>query len=684
MIYGTSFSRRQFNTLFGNTGLAAVAAWFAPAVEYASESGVRLGRPPNFVHPGMLHNMADLRRMRAAVRNTTQPIFAGFEKLRDDPPSQLSYQPAGASEEVGRNPNIRIRMFDSDANAAYQTALMGHITQNSAYFGLCAHILDDWADKLKRVTGADAILCATLGGFKFANAAELLRCGRNGWRSDKAERFGTMLRQVLLPVLYNFAPFANGNWDTAAIKTMMAIAIYTDDRELFERALIYYLHGCGDGSLGHYIYASGQCQESGRDQQHTQLGIAHMGDCCEMARHQGVDLYGALDNRLLLGFEYTSRYLLGEGVPFAPDSDRTGKYMHAAISPRSALRNNFEQIYNHYVNRRGLPAPWTQKAAEKVRPEGAGNQADNTGFGTLLYTRPPGRDTEIPTVAATVSGVYASLQPGAVRVEWARQAASSSYAVIRTDAFGRSARRLTVAPGANEVVDTSAEPGQRYVYHVSVADSQRLSVPVTVVAALPAGWQTSVAGPASLTGSAVFDGTTWRLEAAGVPPSSSWDGSVYAVHTELPSEASFTARLSPIFASQALHTGIAVFNEREGIHCASMLLLEPATHFLTEQIGWIVRYYMRSSDGGDLVLCGERHIGEPAVSYGRVYLPLWFRLDVQSDAIHASFSLDGQSYTSLATGPSIKGRARAGLVLNSGLSAIRTSVAFDRVSVERA
>ncbi|MDR2683303.1 MAG: hypothetical protein LBB64_05480, partial [Dysgonamonadaceae bacterium] len=40
---------------------------------------------------------------------------------------------------------------------------------------------------------------------------------------------------------------------------------------------------------------------------------------------------------------------------------------------------------NHYAGRKGLTAPWTQKAAEKLRPEGEGFGADHPGFGTLLF-----------------------------------------------------------------------------------------------------------------------------------------------------------------------------------------------------------------------------------------------------------------------------------------------------------
>jgi hypothetical protein len=382
-----TFSRRTFNGFL----LASTAASALPAAASSSPAGV-------FAHPGMLHGAADLARMRQAVAARMQPTYAGYEVMQKHPASSAAYKSAGASAGIGRNPNVRFQFFDQDANAAYQCALMWCITGDRAFAATAIAILNDWSATLKRISGLDAILCASLGGFKMVNAAELLRHTGSGWSRSDADRADRMFTEVFLPVIFNFAAFANGNWDTAAIKLMLAIAIYGEDRPLFDRAINYYLHGCGDGRLEHYLYASGQCQESGRDQQHTQLGIAHMGDACEMAWHQGLDLYAALENRLLAGFEYTAKYALGDDVPFTPDVDQTGKYRHTVISQRSALRSVYEQIFNHYVRRRGIPAPFTQRAAEKLRPDGAPVQADATGYGTLLYTRPPGPENPDPAL----------------------------------------------------------------------------------------------------------------------------------------------------------------------------------------------------------------------------------------------------------------------------------------------
>lgn len=674
-------SRRNFNRLLLTSGVGAALPVGGQTISLVTAAqGPHGSASTVFAHPGMLQSAADLSRMREAVQTRKQPIYSGFERLRDDSHSQLDYQPAGASEEIGRNPNVRFHLFDSDCNAAYQCALMGHITGGPVYFHLCARILDDWATTLKRITGADAILCAGLGAFKLANAAELLRWSPAGWPRENAERFDHMLREVVLPVLFNFAPFANGNWDTAALKTMMAIAIYADDRDLFERALVYYNHGCGDGSLPNYIYPNGQCQESGRDQQHTQLGLAHMGDCCEMAWHQGLDLYAALNNRLLLGFEYTARYILGGDVPFAPDEDRTGKYKHSAIAPRSELRNNFEQVYNHYAKRRGLPAPWTAKAAEKVRPEGPGFQADATGFGTLLYTRDAGPDISQATAFARVGGLYISSPVQGVEIQWVPLAAASPYEVIRTDAAGKHSHRIPPEANGSKSFDIRSDPGHAYLYRVTTNNAREMSLASPAVSGLPPNWSTTDLGKAPLHGSAFFDGTTWRIAAVGASPPSSAGGSAFFVHTEVPCGNSIMARVSPLFASQALHAGIGFFNDLKMDAPSALLLLEPDTISSTEHVAWVLRQYVRDSTGPATVV-GELRLVEPAVDYGRVLAQIWLRLENKSGTTQASYSLDGSQWTIVGTVQALTGSLHAGLLLNSGLGAITTEVLFDHVTV---
>jgi hypothetical protein len=196
-----------------------------------------------------------------------------------------------------------------------------------------------------------------------------------------------MLRNIFIPPLYNFALWAHGNWDLCCMKTMMAVGVFCDDHALFNRAVNFFYHGAGNGALTHYIINdTGQVQESGRDQPHTQLGIGQLAEICEVGWSQCLDMFGTANNRLLKGFEYVAQYNLGQDVPFTPFTDQSGRFPAEKISPRdSRMRAIFEMVYNHYVKRKGLAAPWTQKVAGQLRPEGAGFGADHPGFGTLLF-----------------------------------------------------------------------------------------------------------------------------------------------------------------------------------------------------------------------------------------------------------------------------------------------------------
>jgi hypothetical protein len=354
--------------------------------------GVALAAEP-FRHPGILHTREDLERMKAKVAGGVEPWRSGFDALRSHKHSQSDYALRGPYRVVVRGPgeNVGKDDMEADVNAAYQNALMWAITGDEAYAKKSVQILNAWSSTLTEMKGRDVQLSAGLYGFKLVNAAEIMRHTYPKWPAQDVERCGKMFRDVFYPPARDFATFANGNWDGACMKMMIAVGVFCDDRAMFDRAVGYFRDGAGNGRLTHYVVdEAGQCQESGRDQQHTQLGLGLLAEVCEIAWNQGVDLYGAADNRLLKGFEYTAKYNLGEDVPFTPFADATGKYVHDHIAPngRGKLRPVYEMVWNHYHNRKGLDTPYTERAAAKLRPEGAAFQADHPGFGTLLFTRP--------------------------------------------------------------------------------------------------------------------------------------------------------------------------------------------------------------------------------------------------------------------------------------------------------
>jgi len=363
-----------------------VVGWLLLATQLPADNP-----PAPFVHPGLLHSAADLLRIKKMVTQSDEPWRSGFEQLRRHPQSQADWHLAGPVAEVDRfKPSCH--KFDFDGNAAYQNALLWCLTGDEAHAKKAVQILNAWSGTLSQFAGRDKILGASLGSFKYVNAAELIRYTYSNWPPAEVRQFEQMLRNAVYPAIQDFAIFANGNWDTGCLKTMLAIGVFCDDRVIYNRALDYYRSGSGNGRLTHYVInEAGQCQESGRDQQHAQLGLAHLAEACEIAWNQGMDLYGFADNRLLRGFEYTAQYNLGHAVPFTPFTDTTGKYKTKVISAdrRGELRPIYEMVWNHYENRRGIPAPFTKLAAEKIRPEAAAQGADHPGFGTLLFSRRP-------------------------------------------------------------------------------------------------------------------------------------------------------------------------------------------------------------------------------------------------------------------------------------------------------
>lgn len=380
------------NAAFRPALLLSMAMMLVGSTLHAQSESNRPRTDRTFLHPGLLHTQADLDRIKTRLAQRTEPWAGGFEKLKVHPQSQANWRVRGGFPQVIRDSRtpLRIAELEGDANAAYQNALMWCLTGNEAHARKGTEILNAWSGKLKEISGHDKELAASLCGFKLVNAAELLRHTQSGWLPADIARFERMLREVFLPLVKDFAPFANGNWGTGCIKTLLAMGVFLDDRVLFDQAVDYFHHGAGNARLTHYIInESGQCQESGRDQQHAQLGLGHLAEAAEIAWNQGVDLYSAADNRLLRGFEYTAKFNLGQEVPFVPYTDKTGKNKAKVISQqgRARLRAIYEMVWNHYERRQGVPAPFTKQAAEKIRPEGAAWSADHPGFGTLLFSR---------------------------------------------------------------------------------------------------------------------------------------------------------------------------------------------------------------------------------------------------------------------------------------------------------
>jgi len=356
---------------------------------------VQAEEPSLFKHPGLMHSQEEIAFVRAKLSENGEPKGAwkeAWEKLRSWRGSTLFYRPS-AYEQVERGPYNRPDKgssdFTRDGAAAYTHALLWHLTGKDAYGKKSVEIINAWSKKLKSVKGHDARLLIGMSGFFFCNAAELIRHAdvrkKEIWPQEDQKLFAKMLRDVFYPVIEDFYPTANGNWDAAMMQTMMAMSIYLDDRKMFDRVVAYFRSGKSNGAIDKYFMASGQCQESGRDQAHTQMGLGYLACVCEMAWKQGVDLYSEADNRLAKGFEYTAKYNLGEEVEAVPYRSLEGRYYHEGISSRGRGRFHpiYEKVVLHYQGRKGKEMPYSQRVLDKVSPQRLHKQ--HLPWGALMF-----------------------------------------------------------------------------------------------------------------------------------------------------------------------------------------------------------------------------------------------------------------------------------------------------------
>jgi len=364
-----------------------------------------------FSHPGILLTMEDLNSMRAHVQAKEEPWYSDYQRMLNS----VSYEVASPDYQttvfsnVGRggapSDSGNIGYFEKGGNAAYFNALQWVITGESQYADKAVDILSQWANTLKVIDGRDRILGAGINAYKYASAAEIIKHyngGYGGYSDADFKALQDMMINVVYPVIQDAAVpmLANGNWDLAALVSMMAIGVLCDNTEVFDRAMWFYQDIHLNGSIFAYVNDSGQTMETGRDQAHAMLALGYMAEIGLIAKHQNEDLYSLYHNRLAKAFEYLAKYnlysqeLYNEAVPFVAMPNVFGDTSRGYYGDgfdrdsnglnRGELRPVFEQGLALYNKVNGVDLTWTTRAAEASRPQGMVH-FDNLNFGTLTY-----------------------------------------------------------------------------------------------------------------------------------------------------------------------------------------------------------------------------------------------------------------------------------------------------------
>jgi len=448
--------------------------------------------PQGFVHPGLLHSQADLDRMKAKVAAQASPWIDGWKQLQAsgfaDPDWKPNPKPIVYAHQPGFPDNAQFLQWD--ITVAYQNALIWKITGNKAAADCAVRVMNAWSSTLTEIAvqnGAyDGYLVAGLQGYQFANVGELMR-DYAGLGAANLAAFQAMMLKVFQPMngggvgdtpwAINNSLSVFSNWGLCAMAASFATGVLCDNQKIVNAVIDYFKSGMGNGAINmmtYYLHPGfmGQTQESGRDQGHNSLSVALVSLLSEMAWNQGIDLYGYDNNRVLSACEYVARANLIESgssyyaVPYVPCGDAAV----FATGGQGATRAAWAQIVNHYVNRRGIAAPFSEMFAKKVAPEpgppmwSGGGAMDQQGLGTLTFSRDP------IAAGSPPSGVVALTRGRDIVLSWWGTAYASSYTVKRaTQAGGPYA---VVATGITEPRTwTDAGPAPGIYYYVVTAQT---------------------------------------------------------------------------------------------------------------------------------------------------------------------------------------------------------------------
>jgi len=643
-----------------------------------------------FVHPGLLHSQEDIVRMRSAVGKGEGPIYDGFEVLADSLFSKVDYRMRGPVEEWGRAPNKNTGQAQDDARGAYQNALMWAITGKKSHAIKAIEILNAWSGKLKKVSGIDGVLASGLQGFQFANAAELIRYTDSGWTEAEARRCEASFKKAWLPTIEHYAYFANGNWETAALQTKMAIAVFCNDRWLFEETIRYAVNGCGNGSIPHMIvYPTGQCQETTRAQHYAQLGLGLLTGAAEIAWQQGIDLYGWNDNLILKGHEYTAQYGLGQNVPYQHYLDRTGKYglggrnnHYTKISTvsRGSFWPIFERPYQHYTKRRGVAAPYSGRVVKKKRPEG--HSSDHIGLGTLAHFRPKIVATKPKRTPGVPSGLVARSTEQGIRLTWVKSVDpvnaidANGYSVFRSEQSGAASQKIANGLTVSEFHDTAVERGGLYYYTVKASNDAGISPPsaeLAANAALPGPWLSCDIGDVKISGFSEYNGKRFTLEGEGSDINGMRD-SFHFTYAKYSGEGTITARIVRPMSSQWTKLGVMMRETLDADSRHASVLLLPH---------WSGALVTRTEIGGETSTHGARHLGEKhIIKKNRLSTPYWVRLIRFRNRFTGYMSADGFHWQQLdSVEMPMNGTFYVGLPACSQLDKVTTTVTYDNVSI---
>ncbi|HEB27069.1 MAG TPA: hypothetical protein ENI05_04755 [Porticoccus sp.] len=222
------------------------------------------------------------------------------------------------------------------------------------------------------------------------HAADLLRSWGTSWPQSEQDDFSEATRRLFVDDLKDYSVTFGGNWQLAEGYSLLAIAVWLDDKALFLETVRHFHQSSpikDDARLDIYLLPNGQNHESTRDQLHAQMGILAAAQLAQIAFNQGIDLWEGEHYSIGRAFEHFALYNFEniDEVPFQmhtntfhPNGSATyGRETHMSTDQRGHSRAVWNMVHHHYTNYRGTDFPEVKKKSD--------NSTNAPGSGTEMY-----------------------------------------------------------------------------------------------------------------------------------------------------------------------------------------------------------------------------------------------------------------------------------------------------------
>lgn len=219
-----------------------------------------------FTHPGVFNSLDSLKATRARVLVGEAPWADNFAQLASSPyvdreaPDFKTFGAAGATDpksvacdrderkgcvtvcgSFNKNPDVGCADQQADSRAVYGQALMYWYSGDATYAQRAIEILNAYSKHFKGSRGSNGPLMTAWTAGLMVRGAELIRYTYQPESSEQkfdVDAFESLLREAFVPTLtsFDYGRF-NGNWKLSAAEGLISVAVFLDDRRLYNQAV---------------------------------------------------------------------------------------------------------------------------------------------------------------------------------------------------------------------------------------------------------------------------------------------------------------------------------------------------------------------------------------------------------------------------------------------------------------